>query len=292
MSETLCEFAPAKVNLTLKVGRARGDGYHPLQSITVFADWGDNITVAPGDGLSLETSGAMADALADPNTNLALKAAYVLRAAAEKPELGARIALQKRLPVAAGLGGGSSDAAACLRVLNQFWDLGFSTRQLAEIGGVIGADVPACVHARALVMSGIGETITPLIAWPSLHGVIVNPGLPVSTGEVFKRYDANNPVALEQEPIPALGAFDGVIERLKQSGNDLEVPALAIEPEIQSVLEALSKIEGARLVRMSGSGASCFGLFETRQVADGAAQSLSNQKPGWIVQPVTFGGAP
>lgn len=291
MSERVSEFAPAKVNLTLKVGRVRADGYHPLQSITVFADWGDHISVEAGEGLTLETRGAMAGQLDDPNTNLALKAAYALRGVAENQALGARIVLDKHLPVAAGLGGGSSDAAACLRALNTLWDLGLSTRQLAEIGTVIGADVPACVHARALVMNGIGETITPLVAWPELYGVIANPSLPVSTGAVFKAYDDTAPDLLQPEPIPALAGFEAVLDRLGASANDLEASALTIEPAIKTVLDALLKTEGARLVRMSGSGASCFALYETRSAANEAAQGLSNQHPGWIVQAVTLAGA-
>ena len=157
MTDAASEFAPAKVNLSLRVGPPRADGYHPLDSLVVFADWGDALSAQPADTLTLSLTGPGAEGLQSDTQNLVLKAAYALRAAADQPELGAHLTLDKHLPVAAGLGGGSSDAAAALRVLNRVWDLGFSLKQLAEIGTVVGADVPACVHARPLRMQGIGE---------------------------------------------------------------------------------------------------------------------------------------
>lgn len=290
-SEACTEFAPAKVNLTLAVGRARADGYHPLDSLVVFADWGDTIAVQSGEGLSLALDGAGAGALRGEPQNLVLKAAYALRAAAGKAELGAALTLTKTLPVASGLGGGSSDAAAALRALNRFWDLGFSTRELAEIGTVVGADVPACVHGRPLRMAGIGETITPLVAWPALHAIIAHPGAALSTPAVFDAFDQTGPAPLETARAPAAGDFASALQVIAAGRNDLEAPARSLEPLITETLSALSALEGAALTRMSGSGASCFAVFEAEAQARAGAQALAAVKPDWAVTAVRFGAA-
>lgn len=285
------EFAPAKVNLTLSVGRARADGMHPLNSLVVFADWGDELEAVEADSLTLSIAGERGAALADETQNLVLKAAYALRAAAEKPELGAALTLTKRLPIAAGLGGGSADAAAALRLLNRVWDIGFSTQQLAEIGTVVGADVPACVHSRPLAMAGIGEKITPLIAWPELPAVIVNPGKAVSTGPVFKAYDDSHPGLLVEARAPVAGKLDDAVAAVRAGRNDLEAPAIALEPAVAQTLEALGAAPGIALARMSGSGASCFGLCHSAEDARTAAEALSRAHPEWTVQAVTFQAA-
>lgn len=290
-ADVCSEFAPAKVNLTLAVGPVRADGYHPLDSLVVFADWGDIIEVRESAALTLSLEGEAAAPLRGEPQNLVLKAAYALRAAAEKPELTASITLKKTLPVASGLGGGSSDAAAALRGLNRFWDLGFSTRQLAEIGTVVGADVAACVHAQPLRMAGIGEQITPLVAWPSLHGVIAHPGAALSTTSVFRAFDGGQPRPLGSLQVPAAGDFSGAIEYLARKGNDLEEPARKLEPLIDSTLASLAGLEGAALTRMSGSGASCFCLFASAALAQKGAGALKAAHPDWTVQPVTFRGA-
>lgn len=291
MTDAATEFAPAKVNLTLRVGGPRADGYHPLDSLVVFADWSDQLRARPAETLTLSLTGPGAEGLqADPQ-NLVLKAAYALRAAADKPELGATLTLDKHLPVAAGLGGGSSDAAAALRLLNRVWDLGFSIKQLAEIGTVVGADVPACVHARPLRMEGIGERVTPLIAWPALHGVIVHPGAPVPTGPVFKAYDATEPGRLTPGKPMIAGTLDDAIDRLLLDGNDLQAPAIAQTPVIQTALDVLSAQPGARLARMSGSGASCFALFETADAAQASADVITREHADWTAKAVVFGGA-
>ncbi|MCP2670798.1 4-(cytidine 5'-diphospho)-2-C-methyl-D-erythritol kinase [Maricaulaceae bacterium EIL42A08] len=285
------EFAPAKVNLTLSVGRARADGMHPLNSLVVFADWGDELMAVEADTLTLSLAGERGAALADEKQNLVLKAAYALRAAAEKPELGAALTLTKRLPIAAGLGGGSADAAAALRLLNRVWDIGFSTQQLAEIGTVVGADVPACVHSRPLVMAGIGEKITPLVAWPELPAVIVNPGKAVPTGPVFKAYDDSRPGLLVAARAPVAGKLDDAVAAVRAGRNDLETPAIALEPAVAQTLEALVAAPGIALARMSGSGASCFGLCDSSENARTAAEALSRAHPDWTVKAVTFQAA-
>lgn len=291
MTDAATEFAPAKVNLTLRVGGPRADGYHPLDSLVVFADWGDTLSAVPAERLTLSLTGPGAEGLkADPQ-NLVLKAAYALRAAADQPELGASLTLDKHLPVAAGLGGGSSDAAAALRILNRVWDLGFSIKQLAEIGSVVGADVPACVHARPLRMEGIGERVTPLIAWPGLHGVIVHPGAPVPTGPVFKAYDATEPVRLSPGKAMIAGTLDDAIDRLLMDGNDLQAPAIIQAPVIQDALDVIAAQPGVRLSRMSGSGASCFGLFETSDAAQRAATAIAQAHIEWTARAMVFGGA-
>jgi len=288
------ERAPAKVNLTLRVGPPRADGYHPLSSLVVFADWSDIVTAEPlaaGEGVHLRVDGGRARELDDPTDNLVLKAAWALRAAAERPDLAARLTLAKDLPVAAGLGGGSSDAAAALRALDAVWDLGFSLKALAEIGGVVGSDVPACVHARPLVMEGRGERIRPLAAWPVLDAVILHPGRPVSTAEVFTAYDADDPAPLEPEGVAVAGDLDAALARVAASVNHLEAPALRIEPEIAVALDHLQATRGVRLARMSGSGASCFGLYADADSAGAAARALNAARPGWRAKAVTLGGA-
>ncbi|MEQ8406126.1 MAG: 4-(cytidine 5'-diphospho)-2-C-methyl-D-erythritol kinase [Oceanicaulis sp.] len=291
MSVEATEFAPAKVNLTLRVGRARADGYHPLASLVAFADWGDALGAEPAGALTLTLTGPGGDALAGEPQNLVLKAAYALRAAAGRPELGAALTLEKHLPVAAGLGGGSSDAAAALRLLNRVWDLGFSTRALAEIGSVVGADVPACVHARPLVMTGIGETITPLIAWPALPAVIANPGAALPTGPVFKAFDDLDPAPLAKTAAPVAGTLEAALSVIADGANDLEPPARKLEALAGETIDALAALPGARLARMTGSGASAFALFDTKDAATDAAAALAGDRPGWTVKAVTLGGA-
>ncbi len=291
MTDTAAEFAPAKVNLTLSVGRVRADGYHPLNSIVAFADWGDELHAEEADTLTLSLGGERGPALADEPQNLVLKAAFALRAAAEQPERGAALTLTKRLPIAAGLGGGSADAAAALRLLNQLWDIGFSTRQLAEIGTVVGADVPACVYSRPVVMGGIGEKITPLVAWPALPAVIVNPGKAVATGPVFKAYDATFPGALDGARPPVAGTVAQAVEVIAAGRNDLEASAISLEPAIAQTLETLTAAPGITLARMSGSGASCLGLCESEAAAQAAAEALSRAHPEWTVKAVTLQAA-
>lgn len=287
----LSEFAPAKINLTLHVGRARADGYHPLDSLVVFADWGDMVSVRPGEGLHLALEGAGADALRAEPHNLVLKAGWALRAAVGKPELGAALTLDKRLPAAAGLGGGSADAAAALRLLNRFWDLGLSARQLAEIGTTVGADVPACVHSRPLRMRGIGERIDISPAWPELDAVILHPGEALSTASVFGAYDETDPAPLDGGGAGVAGGLEDALKVMARGRNDLEAPAKRLAPVIGEALKALGAAKGARLARMSGSGASCFAVFDSAGAAQAAAKALHEARPGWRAWGVRLGGA-
>ncbi|MEO1040044.1 MAG: 4-(cytidine 5'-diphospho)-2-C-methyl-D-erythritol kinase [Pseudomonadota bacterium] len=281
----LVEFAPAKINLTLRVGPPRGDGYHPLDSLVVFSrDWGDAIGLSAAGSLGLELTGPGADALTGLSDNLALKAAYALRAAAGKPELGARITLEKHLPAGAGLGGGSADAAGVLRGLNRLWDCGFSLKQLAEIGSVVGSDVPACVHSAPLRMTGRGEAIQRLAAWPDLYAVLAYPGEALSTGAVFARYDEEHPRPIGEARTPAAGSVDRAIEIAVGSANDLEAPAQQLSPVVGEALTLLGAAPGARMARMSGSGSTCLAIFVDEAAAEAAAASIALARPGWRVR--------
>jgi len=272
--EEVTEFAPAKVNLTLRVGQAREDGYHPLDSMVVFANWGDSVRVRSDEGLMLSMSGEASRALSGQSDNLVLKAARLLQKASGV-STGALIHLEKNIPVSAGLGGGSADAAATLRALNTLWDTGWSQDELAQLALTLGADVPACIYSRPLRMRGIGEWIELLDNFPSFHAVIVNPGIPVSTAEVFKRFDQSGPRKL----IEAAPMGGKVLDWVKSEPNDLEKIACAMSPEITKALESLQALEGVTLARMSGSGASCLALVEDRQTAE----RIINNSTGFAV---------
>tara|TARA_R110002073_G_scaffold17367_10_gene65379 strand:+ start:2819 stop:3691 length:873 start_codon:yes stop_codon:yes gene_type:complete len=280
----IVERAAAKVNLTLRVGRAREDGYHPLDSLVVFADWGDTITVQPADALTLSMSGEASRALVDEQANLVLYAARALQAAAGL-RLGAAIHLEKLIPVSAGLGGGSADAAATLRALNRLWRLDWSTEKLAQLALSLGADVPACLYSRPLRMRGIGEWIELFDEVPPLFAVIANAGFPVSTADVFRAFDGGNPGPLT-ESSPALNAFSAW---LACEPNDLQSPALSVAPAIARTLELLAATGMPSLVRMSGSGASCFGLYNSLDEAMQAAGLLRAALPDWTIMPVRLG---
>lgn len=267
-------FAPAKVNLALHVTGRRADGYHLLDSLVVFADLGDRIRVEAAERLSLSVTGPRAAGVPADATNLVWRAAEALG-----PGRGARITLEKHLPAAAGIGGGSSDAAAALRALATLWDVALP--RAADVLA-LGADVPVCLDARAARMGGIGERLDPVPALPEAGLVLVNPGTGVSTPAVFKALaQRNNPPLPDPGPwadAAALAAW------LRQTRNDLEAPARALVPEIGAVLGAISTAPGCLLARMSGSGATCFGLFADRASAARAAQAIGGQNPGWWVK--------
>ncbi|MDF1768501.1 4-(cytidine 5'-diphospho)-2-C-methyl-D-erythritol kinase [Maricaulis sp.] len=265
---TITELAPAKVNLTLRVGAARPDGYHPLDSLVVFADWGDMVEVRPGSGLLLTMSGEASRALPPDGNNLVLQAARALQVAAGIDD-GAMIRLDKQIPVEAGLGGGSADAAATLRALNRLWGLDWTLDRLAEIGLTLGADVPACLYARPLRMRGIGEWIDILPAFDAFDAVILNPGVAVPTGPIFKAFDAADPAPLaEADPMG-----EDRLAWLRGERNDLEASAVARHPEIAGTLDWLRGQAGVALARMSGSGASCFALCADRASAERVADA-------------------
>jgi 4-diphosphocytidyl-2-C-methyl-D-erythritol kinase len=286
----LTETAPAKVNLTLAVLGRRADGYHLLDSLVVFAAEADRLTLSPGGPLSLVVRGTTADAAGPVESNLVFKAAQALAAEIPSLKLG-RFMLDKRLPVAAGLGGGSSDAAAALRLLARANRLKLSDRRLLKAAEKVGADVPVCIDPRPRRMRGIGERLSAPLLTPKLAAVLVNPGVAVPTRDVFALLGRKPGGAVIRAPrARALPAdHDALIELLAAGRNDLERPAIKLQPVISRVLEALRRESGCELARMSGSGATCFGLFSSTRAAAKAARNLAAAQPSWWIKPTVFG---
>ena len=277
------EAAPAKVNLALHVTGRRDDGYHELESLVVFAGVADEITARPAAADSLKVSGPFARQAGSGDANLVLRAVRAFRARwPEHLTTGLEIELIKNLPVAAGLGGGSADAAAMLRLLAR---TGEGEIFLAELGAValgLGADVPACLMSRPCEVRGIGEIIHPLRDFPALHIVLVNPLVPVVTADVFRRLVSreNPPMPTLPQPLtrPAqLGLW------LEETRNDLEPAAMTLVPEIAALRDAIAARDGCILARMSGSGGTVFGLFGTQSQAHQAAHDLRDSHPGYWV---------
>ncbi|UAJ09450.1 4-(cytidine 5'-diphospho)-2-C-methyl-D-erythritol kinase [Polymorphobacter megasporae] len=269
----MIEAAPAKVNLALHLRRRREDGYHDLETVFVFTEFGDTLHVRSGAGLSLAMTGPLAQAVGDGD-NLVLRAARALAEAAGVPA-NAALTLDKHIPVAAGLGGGSADAAAALRLLNRFWKLEWPIERLLPIAASLGADVPACLVGRTVTGTGRGEVLTPVdldIAGTPI--LLVNPRVAVPTGPVFSGWDR-----IDRGPLDPT-AWRG-------ARNDLAEPAIRLAPVIAEVLAALANT-GACLVRMSGSGATCFALYASAAGRDSAARSLSEASPGWWTCPTSI----
>jgi 4-diphosphocytidyl-2-C-methyl-D-erythritol kinase len=286
----LIEDARAKVNLTLRVVGRRVDGYHDLESVVAFADCADRLGFAPGSALSLRTSGPLAQACGETADNLVLKAAQLLGERVPDLRLG-DFTLEKLLPVAAGIGGGSADAAAALRLLARTSGLAADDPRLIEVAQLTGADVPVCLASRACVMTGVGETLLPL-RLPKMPCVLVNPGVPVATRDVFAALGLRSgellvgaaDVFLQNSSWPEEGAsLEDWVEVLAASSNDLETPSIRIEPVIGEVIAALSATNGAWLTRMSGSGATCFAIFENTAEAQRAAEKIRLDHPLWWV---------
>jgi len=276
------ERAPAKVNLTLQVTGRRADGYHELESLVVFADVGDVLKIEPADVLTLTVDGPFAAGLAGEGDNLVLRAARALAdRAANAP--GAAMTLTKNLPVASGIGGGSADAAAALRGLARLWGVALAPDERAALALSLGADVPVCLRGEPVIMSGIGETLLPVPAVPPLWLLLVNPGVAVSTPAVFKELAGT----FSMVPVPRLPAPDpaGFIAWVAARGNDLEAPACRLAPTVGAVLAALRQRPDCLLARMSGSGATCFGLFSDEAGARNAAAAVAAPNPDWWVAP-------
>lgn len=288
-SRDLVAFAPAKVNLTLHVLGRRPDGYHEIESLVVFADAGDRLTLTPGDRLELDVRGPTAEAAGTGSDNLVLKAARALAERVGGLRLGS-FTLEKSLPVAAGLGGGSSDAAAALRLLAQANGLPLDDERLYAAARATGADVPVCLDPRPRMMRGIGEILSVPLALPALPAVLVNPGVAVPTKDVFAALAAPalSPAAPHDDVAPAGARVAELVSALASRRNDLEAPALRLQPVIGEVLAAL-RASGCRLARMSGSGATCFGLFDSAAAAQAAARDLQRARPGWWVNACMFG---
>lgn len=283
-------FAPAKINLTLAVCAKAADGYHPLSSLVAFADCGDVLEFAPADDISLRIHGPFGASLNAGPDNLVMRAALALHAATNCQK-GAAISLHKILPVASGLGGGSADAAATLRALNQLWKCGLSMQDLEELGGALGADIPVCIQSRSRIMRGHGNILEDLPGWPVLDAVLVNPGVALSTKAVFDRFDAlglDGPLD-DGAPGPA-AAPDAALAILANRPNALTPAACALAPAIADLLTMLSAQKQTRLARLCGSGATCMALTENAQDAATLAAAISAAHRDDWVQAVRLGG--
>jgi len=278
-------FAPAKVNLTLHVQGRRADGYHPLDSLVAFVGVGDWISVRGADEITLNITGPFAAALTgDEGENLVLRAARFLATTTARAD-GAAITLEKNLPVASGIGGGSADAAATLMACAQLWDENLAQLADADLAAALGADVPVCLRRKPTFMRGIGELLTPAPNLPSAWLLLVNPGVPLATKDVFGalngRYSAPPPETVFKQ----LSGAEALADALKTGGNDLTAPAGEHLPEISVILGHLEATPGCLLARMSGSGPTCFGLYANSGLAGAAASRLKAADPGWWIAP-------
>lgn len=268
----MAEPAPAKINLFLHVTGRRADGYHLLDSLAVFTALGDQVTAEPASDLSLHLEGPLGAALTAEPDNLVLRAARALAAEASVPAL-ARLTLHKNLPVASGIGGGSADAAAAFRALCRLWNISPDRSVLHRLALALGADVPVCLASAPARMGGIGGDLSPAPRLPDCGIVLVNPGIAVSTPDVFRaRRGGFSPMA----DLPAAwGDAATMASDLRRLTNDLAEPAIGLQPVIADVLSALEGLSGCLLARMSGSGATCFGLFASAEAAEHAAASIT-----------------
>ena len=285
-SDVIEAFAPAKINLFLHVGDKRADGFHDLESLVAFVEAGDTLSFAQSSELTLKIDGPFAAGLEAEGDNLVLRAARTLASHAKRPA-GAAITLTKNLPVASGIGGGSADAAAALRGLTRLWALDMSWPQLRALAEELGSDVPVCVESKPSWMEGRGERVTPAGALPDMAMVLVNPGVAVPTADVFRTLKDRRGTGAVDHAARLLRPRE-LIAFLKSTTNDLEVPALALAPVIGEVLSELSRMPGVELWRMSGSGATCFALFEDESAAEMAAIALAHSHPAWWVQSMRF----
>lgn len=277
------ERAPAKINLTIKVTGRRADGFHEIQSLVVFADCGDRLSGEIASDWRLDMTGPFASSLADEPDNLVTRAAILLGDYLGQ-ELNAHLTLEKNLPVASGMGGGSADAAAALRLLTRLYDRPVEPHEMAALALCLGADVPVCLDPSPAFMWGKGELIKRLSALPSFWLLLVNPGVAVSTGDVFRVLDAQESVETEvSPPLPQWADLDAFVEWLAARGNDLEAPARSIAPVIGDVIAAIARTNGCKLARMSGSGATCFGLYADEKSAKDAQAVISAAHPDWWV---------
>ena len=282
--------ANAKINLNLSVLGKRADGYHALDSLVTFALLGDELSVSSSDELTLTYEGAFASDLQDSfvheSDDLVLKAATALQQESGT-SMSAALQLTKSVPLGAGLGGGSADAAACLRLLNSFWKLDWSMEALMTLGANIGSDIPACLMNAPCRMTGRGEFVTKIDMLPILFCVLVNPGVHLSTADIFRKLNTSKIDADKRnkpnEKLPDLTTYEALYNYLQNTGNDLLSPAMEIAPSIGLVLEAISNT-GADISAMTGSGSTCFGLFKDEVSAHHAKEQLKELFPDYWVE--------
>lgn len=285
MVATLLEKAPAKINLTLRVRGRRADGYHELESLVAFADVADTLTFEPDNKETLEIIGPFAADSGAVSDNLVVKALVAARTYIGAVKTG-RFSLKKNIPVAAGLGGGSADAAATLRLIAGANEIALNDARIMSAAQAVGADVPVCLASRPRIMRGVGELLSDPVDLPPLAGVLVNPRVPLSTRDVFRKF-AGAQSGNDLGDVPC--ELGPLIDFLKLQGNDLTPAARACSPVVGEVLQALEILPGARLIRMSGSGPTCFALFSTHSEAALAVQRLVRERKDWWVQAATIG---
>ena len=281
----LVQRAPAKINLTLRVTGRRADGYHTLESLVAFADLADDVTLEPGGEASLTVTGKFAEASGVTSDNLVLRAERTLRQQIGDLKSGA-FSLTKNIPVAAGLGGGSSDAAAALRLLAELNGLALNDPRLMAAARHVGADVPVCLDPRARIMRGIGDELSSAMTLPKLNAVLVNPGVAVPTKSVFAAFDPRYAGTRAHDGVP--DKYEPFIAWLGGYANDLTDAASRAAPVIRDVLAMLSAQIGCRVARMSGSGATCFALFDGRDESEHAAEQIQRVNSGWWVKAVAI----
>ncbi|WP_312821002.1 4-(cytidine 5'-diphospho)-2-C-methyl-D-erythritol kinase [Brevundimonas sp.] len=286
MPDAITLLAPAKVNLYLHVGAVRADGYHPLDSLVAFADVGDRLKLSRAETFSLDVGGPYGHALNAQDDNLVVRVLLALANHLGLDDLPLAVSLDKRLPIAAGLGGGSSDAGAALRGANMLLELGLDDTVLEGLARAAGADGPMCYRAQPAFAGGVGERLE-AVDLPPLHAVMVNPGLPSPTGAVYRAYDAGDTRQADRPETAMPSSAQALADWLARQRNDLEQPALSITPDIAQPMQALAALDSCRLVRMSGSGATVFGLFDDAASALDAAFAL--ERDGWWVRPTVLG---
>ncbi len=285
-------FAPAKVNLFLHVGGPGADGYHPLCSLMVFADVGDQVSLSPAEALSFSLTGPFAGQLAGQGDNLVVRAANAMLAQVRGPRAPLLLALEKRLPIAAGLGGGSSDAGAALRLLRGAWAPDMSDEALQALASGLGADGAACLWGAPVLATGRGDILAPAPRLPVMPAVLVNPRVEAPTGAVYRGFDALSQFG-DVAPPPLPDDFETVEELagwLSLQRNDLEAAAEAVAPQIGDVLATLRSGPETLLARMSGSGATCFALCASDIEAEQLAEDLERMRPDWWVRRCRLGG--
>jgi 4-diphosphocytidyl-2-C-methyl-D-erythritol kinase len=285
-------FAAAKLNLYLHVGAPGADGYHPLCSLMAFADLGDLVSTFEAEALSLRVRGPFAGDLGDDDDNLVVRAARALIAEARRPVAPVGLSLEKRLPVASGLGGGSSDAGAALRLLREVCALPVDNDRLEAVAAALGADGAACLWGAPAIAQGRGERLSSAPGLPPLDIVLANPRVPVSTAEVYRRFDAAGRFSDLTPPV-APDAFEDATELaawLAGQRNDLEAAAIAVAPQVGAVLETLAGEPETLLARVSGSGGTCFALCAGDIEAEGLAERLEAMAPDWWVARCRLGG--
>ena len=287
--QTIREIAPAKINLTLSIRGRRPDGYHELVSLVTFADVHDVVELEAESAVHVSVSGPFSTSI--DGENLLAGALRLLRQTEPRLTFGA-VRLEKRLPVAAGLGGGSADAAALLRAIRRANPAFADTVPWFDIAGRLGADVPVCLEPRPALMWGVGEKTTAMRHLPAMHAVLANPGVPLSTADVFRALQADPLSEPPQAAVPDLNNLGHVVQYMRAHGNDLEPPATEVLPIIGEVKAALAAQPGCAIAAMAGSGPTCFGIFAVSTDAERASDALARAHSTWWVRSAALDGAP